>query len=73
MIWQKTVKQRRRAVGRMECELIERRHQFDVDLNFSLSEVTAHQTEKRIFASLYVWMSGIAVALIFEQMWRIGR
>lgn len=53
MICQKTVEQKRRTVNRKRDAAALRRHNFDDYLNFSWTEITAHQVEKNIFASLY--------------------
>lgn len=61
-----------RAVGRVKGEIIEGFHEFDDELKLLWSEITAHQTEKNIYASLYAWMYTLAVLLIVENMRRLS-
>lgn len=59
MIHQKVVEQNRRAVYRNTQQLVVGKHAFDDDLNVLWSAITAHQAEKVIFASFYVWVASI--------------
>lgn len=72
MIKQKKFEQRRRSVHRTTgTDLLDSDrcpHDFDEDLDFSWLEVTSQQREKNIFASLYVFLSAIAVTMIGNRV-----
>lgn len=64
----KNVEQILRALQRIKDRIELIKDSFDSEMNFSWTEITAHQYEKSIFATYYVWSSAIEIQLLRDQL-----